>query len=156
MRGHCSARGQIGTGTVRAALAGPAWALHSIVGWVTHNTILALLYLKGKKFLWRPLHSSLSKLIVRCYKIVIRTFGPYDSQLFITKPIAFIKLVNEAVFANLRGAPAEVLRRTRAPRLPVWETLVYWEGTIPVTHRYKITYSLTNPSCCIFRIKVWQ
>ena len=34
MRGHCSPRGQIGTGTVQAALAGPTWALHSIVGWV--------------------------------------------------------------------------------------------------------------------------
>ena len=34
MRGHYSACGQIGTGPVRAALAGPAWALHSIVGWV--------------------------------------------------------------------------------------------------------------------------
>ena len=33
MRDHCSARGQIDTGPVRAALAGPAWALHSIVGW---------------------------------------------------------------------------------------------------------------------------
>ena len=33
MWGHCSSRGQIGTGTVRAALAGPTWALHSIVGW---------------------------------------------------------------------------------------------------------------------------
>ena len=33
MRDHCSARDQIGTGPVRAALAGPAWALHSIVGW---------------------------------------------------------------------------------------------------------------------------
>ena len=33
MWGHCSARGQIGTGPVRAALAGSAWALHSIVGW---------------------------------------------------------------------------------------------------------------------------
>ena len=29
---HYSARGQIGTITVRAALAGPAWTLHSIVG----------------------------------------------------------------------------------------------------------------------------
>ena len=35
MWGHYSARGQIGTVPVRAALAGPAWALHSIVGWVT-------------------------------------------------------------------------------------------------------------------------
>ena len=34
MRGHCSAGGRIGTGTIQAALAGPAWALHSIVGWV--------------------------------------------------------------------------------------------------------------------------
>ena len=34
MRGHCSARGQIGTGTVRTAFAGPAWTLHNIVGWV--------------------------------------------------------------------------------------------------------------------------
>ena len=34
MRGHCSARGQIGTVTVREALAAPAWVLHSIVGWV--------------------------------------------------------------------------------------------------------------------------
>ena len=34
MWGHYSARGQIGTVTVQAALAGPAWALHSIVGWV--------------------------------------------------------------------------------------------------------------------------
>ena len=34
MRGHCSARDQIDTGSVRAALEGPAWALHSIVGWV--------------------------------------------------------------------------------------------------------------------------
>ena len=33
MRGHYSARGQIGTVPVRAALAGPARALHSIVGW---------------------------------------------------------------------------------------------------------------------------
>ena len=31
---HYSARGQIGTVTVREALAGPAWPLHSIVGWV--------------------------------------------------------------------------------------------------------------------------
>ena len=36
MRSHCSARGQIGTGTIRAALGGPAEALHSIVGWVTN------------------------------------------------------------------------------------------------------------------------
>ena len=34
MRGHCSARGQIGTVPVRAALAGPSRALHSTVGWV--------------------------------------------------------------------------------------------------------------------------
>ena len=33
MRGHCSARGQIGTVPVRAALAIPARALDSIVGW---------------------------------------------------------------------------------------------------------------------------
>ena len=33
MWGHYSARGQIGTVPVRAALAGPAWVLHSIVGW---------------------------------------------------------------------------------------------------------------------------
>ena len=33
MRGHYSARGQIDAGPVRAALAGPAQALHSIVGW---------------------------------------------------------------------------------------------------------------------------
>ena len=32
MRGHCSAHGQIGMGPVWAALAGLAWALHSIVG----------------------------------------------------------------------------------------------------------------------------
>ena len=38
MRGQCSSFGQIGTGTIRAALAGPAWALHGIVGWeVMHN-----------------------------------------------------------------------------------------------------------------------
>ena len=36
MRGHCSARGQIDTGPVGAALAGPTWALHSIVGWGVH------------------------------------------------------------------------------------------------------------------------
>ena len=41
MRGHYSARGQIGTGTVRAALPGPAWALHSIVGWVMVRIKLA-------------------------------------------------------------------------------------------------------------------
>ena len=33
MQGHCIARGQIDMCPVRAALAGPAWALHSIVGW---------------------------------------------------------------------------------------------------------------------------
>ena len=33
MWGHYNARGQIGTVTVRAALAGPVWALHSIVNW---------------------------------------------------------------------------------------------------------------------------
>ena len=33
MGDHCSARGQIGTGPARAALAGPVWILHSIVGW---------------------------------------------------------------------------------------------------------------------------
>ena len=37
MRGHCSARSQVGTGPVRAALAGPAWALHSFVGWDNAN-----------------------------------------------------------------------------------------------------------------------
>ena len=35
-----------------------------------------------KIFSYRPLYSSLSKLIVHCYKIVIRTFGHYDLQLF--------------------------------------------------------------------------
>ena len=35
MRGHYSARGQIGTGPVWAALAGPAWAQHSIVIWAS-------------------------------------------------------------------------------------------------------------------------
>ena len=38
MRGRYSARGQIGTGPVRAALAGPARALHSIVGWDVAKT----------------------------------------------------------------------------------------------------------------------
>ena len=33
MWGHYSARGQIDTGPVRAALAGLQWALHRIVGW---------------------------------------------------------------------------------------------------------------------------
>ena len=33
MWGQYSARGQIDTGFVRGALAGPAWALHSIDGW---------------------------------------------------------------------------------------------------------------------------
>ena len=42
MRGHYSARGQIGAGTVRAALTEPAWALHSIVGWAGANKRLDL------------------------------------------------------------------------------------------------------------------
>ena len=31
--GPLQCRGQIGTGPIWAALTGPAWALHSIVGW---------------------------------------------------------------------------------------------------------------------------
>ena len=42
MRGYYSARGQIDTGPVREALAGPAWALHSIVGWVEAENQLHL------------------------------------------------------------------------------------------------------------------
>ena len=42
MRGHCSARGQIGTVPLRASLAGPAWALHNLVGWVSFGkTVLS-------------------------------------------------------------------------------------------------------------------
>ena len=47
---------------------------------------LGIALLKGRKnFSYWPLHSSFSKLIVHCYKIVIRTFGHYDSQLFYYK-----------------------------------------------------------------------
>ena len=40
MWGHYSARGPIGMVTIRAALTGPAWALHSIVGWVTAPSLV--------------------------------------------------------------------------------------------------------------------
>ena len=52
VRGHCSARGQIGTVPVRTALAGPAWALDSIVGWKLPRPISrdAKILLSGKIF----------------------------------------------------------------------------------------------------------
>ena len=40
------------------------------------------LHKREKNLFKQALHSSHFKLIVRCYKIVIRTFGHYDSQLF--------------------------------------------------------------------------
>ena len=54
MRDHCSARGQIGTGPVRAALAGPAWALHSIVGWDVQRGLEAAVRLAIERHSQKP------------------------------------------------------------------------------------------------------
>ena len=77
MRGHCSARGQIGTGPVREALAGPAWALHSIVGWIVAKAFNQIFkeyrvpkYLwtdKGKEFYKKNLKEILDKRNVKLY-----------------------------------------------------------------------------------------
>ena len=67
MRGHCNARGQIGTGPVRAALAGPMWAGVDVVSLVS----------------WRPvvIHSKDSGRILLSYELT------YPPQLFFSDTV---------------------------------------------------------------------
>ena len=85
MWGHYSTRGQIGTVPVRAALAGPAWALHSIVGWVVYKP-MGLLY----SFLLHQVNaSSLEKLIVRYHNSKILFFYKSLKWFLLSKQIKF-------------------------------------------------------------------
>ena len=91
MWGHYSARGQIGTVPVRAALAGPAWALHSIVGWETTNEHL----LYASKLSEKNSHNGFSilRFIKQALKIIYK-----DKCFWLTS--ALIRFLQ---FSNIRG-----------------------------------------------------
>ena len=160
MRGHCSARGQIGTGTVWAALAGPAWALHSIVGWEYQVININPQYQVINKFPTKSTISTHGKIYGLDPKIFMyKQCIAYSKTMSFRPPSSRINKINNffnVFFVERRSVKGQCLQITRVLVEHVFgnvRTSGLKRIKIPLTKNRKIFLHFYNHKLFMFFLK---